>query len=59
LTEQQTDPVLPFRLLGKRYVVKPMEISATLVRECRAETGFAPNQLFALFGGPGVDLDVC
>jgi hypothetical protein len=31
----------------------------TLVRECRAETGFAPNQLFALFGGPGVDLDVC
>lgn len=58
-TDPATDPVLPFRLRGRRYVIKPMEVSTALVRECRAETNYSPTQLFSAFNTDrGVDLDV-
>jgi hypothetical protein len=57
LTEQTTDPVLPFRLGDRRYKIKPNEITANLTRECRAETGYSPMQLFSMLD-PRMDLDV-
>lgn len=57
MTEQTTDPVLPFRLGDRRYVIKPNEITASLVRECRAETGYSPAELFGMLD-PRMDLDL-
>lgn len=57
MTEQTTDPVLPFRLGDRRYVIKPNEITANLVRECRAETGYSPAELFGMLN-QRMDLDV-